>query len=63
MMVVLYVLAAVLVLSAFVALYVWTRRSERDISYDKPGIPEDQANGLRFGIGMGANQGSQGNGM
>jgi hypothetical protein len=53
---VLVVLAAVLMVALFGALYWWTRKSERDIGYDKPGIPEDQANGLRFGIAMGVNQ-------
>jgi hypothetical protein len=57
---VLVVIAAVLLVAMFGALYWWSRKSERDIGYDKPGIPEDQANGLRFGIAIGANQGGQG---
>jgi uncharacterized iron-regulated membrane protein len=60
---VLLVLAAVLVVALFGALYWWSRKSERDIGYEKQAIPEDQANGLRFGIAMGANQGGQSNGM
>jgi hypothetical protein len=57
---VLMVIAAVLVLSMFGGLYWWVRRSERDISYDKPGLSEEQANALRFGIAIGVNQGMGG---
>jgi hypothetical protein len=60
MVVVLYILASVLVLSAFVALYLWTRKSEREISYDKPGLSEEQANALRFGIAVSSSQGMNG---
>jgi hypothetical protein len=57
---VLLVLTVVILVAALSALYWWARKSERDIGYDKSGIPEDQANGLRFGIAMGVNQGPQG---
>lgn len=57
---VLLVLAAVLVLSAFVGLYWWSRKSERDIGYDKPGLSEEQANALRFGIAVSSSQGMNG---
>ncbi|HEX8092964.1 hypothetical protein [Jatrophihabitans sp.] len=60
---VLVVLTAVLLVALFGALYWWTRKSERDIGYDKPGIPEDQAAGLRFGIAIGVNQGNMGSGI
>jgi hypothetical protein len=46
-----------MILAVFSALFWWTRKSEREIGYDKPGIPEEQANGLRFGIAVGVNQG------
>ncbi|HEX8304254.1 MAG TPA: hypothetical protein VF612_05210 [Jatrophihabitans sp.] len=57
---VLLVIAAVLVLSAFGGLYWWSRRSEREISYDKPGLSEEQANALRFGIAVSSSQGMNG---
>jgi hypothetical protein len=57
---VLLVIAAVLVLSAFGGLYWWSRRSERVISYDKPGLSEEQANALRFGIAVSSSQGMNG---
>ena len=60
MVVVLYILATVLVLSGFAALYLWTRKSEREISYDKPGLSEEQANALRFGIAVSSAQGMNG---
>lgn len=52
----LMVIAAVLVLAAFGALYCWSRKSERDISYDKPELSEEQANALRFGIAASSGQ-------
>jgi flagellar basal body-associated protein FliL len=52
----LMVIAAVLALAAFGALYWWTRKSERDIGYDKPGLSEEQANALRFGIAVSSSQ-------
>lgn len=57
---VLVVLATVLLGTMLGALYWWTRKSERDIGYEKQPIPEDQANGLRFGIAIGVNQGNRG---
>jgi|GEM_PF-5163998 len=57
MTMVLQIIGLVLVLAAFCALAWWSHKSERDISYDKPGLPEEQANGLRFGIAVGVNQG------
>lgn len=46
----LLIIAAVIILTVFGALYWWSRKSERDIGYDKPGLSEEQANALRFGI-------------
>jgi hypothetical protein len=46
----LLIIAAVIILAVFGALYWWSRKSERDIGYDKPGLSEEQANALRFGI-------------
>jgi uncharacterized iron-regulated membrane protein len=57
---VLLVIAAVLMLSAFGGLYWWSRRSEREISYDKPGLSDEQANALRFGIAVSISQGMNG---
>ncbi|HEV2886933.1 MAG TPA: hypothetical protein VGX49_08485 [Jatrophihabitans sp.] len=57
MMVVLSILGAVIVLSSFVALYWWARKSDREIGYDKPGLSDEQANGLRFGIAVSSSQG------
>jgi hypothetical protein len=53
---VLMVIAAVIVLAAFLALAWWTHKSERDIGYDHPGLSDEQANGLRFGIAVSVNQ-------
>ena len=44
-----------LILSAFVALYIWTRRSESGIEYEHQGLSDDEGNALRFGIALGAN--------
>lgn len=57
---VLLVLAAVIALTLFGALYWWSRRSEREISYDKPGLSDEQANALRFGIAASSSQGMNG---
>jgi len=57
MTMVLSLIGLAVVLAAFCALAWWAHKSERDIAYDKPGIPEEQANGLRFGIAVGVNQG------
>ncbi len=57
---VLWVLAPVLVLAPFGALFWWSRRSEREIGYDKPGLPDEQANALRFGIAASSSQGMNG---
>jgi hypothetical protein len=53
---VLLVVAVVVILGAFLALYLWTRRSESSIDYEHPGLPEEQADALRFGIAMTVNQ-------
>ena len=44
------------ILSAFVALYIWTRRSESGIEYEHPGLTDEESNALRFGIAMNVNQ-------
>ncbi|MDQ1744513.1 MAG: hypothetical protein QOE23_2852 [Pseudonocardiales bacterium] len=56
MAMVLMIIGAAVMLAMFCALAWWTRKSERDISYDKPGISEEQANALRFGIAVSVNQ-------
>jgi hypothetical protein len=56
MTMVLMVIAAVVMLAAFGALYWWSRKSERDISYDQPGLSDEQANALRFGIAASSSQ-------
>ncbi|HEX8080883.1 MAG TPA: hypothetical protein VF557_11775 [Jatrophihabitans sp.] len=48
----LLIIAAVIILAVFGALYWWSRKSERDISYDKPGLSDEQASALRFGIAV-----------
>jgi hypothetical protein len=53
---VLMALAVVVVLALFAALYWWTRRSERDMSYDGPGMPDKNADGLRVGIALTSSQ-------
>jgi hypothetical protein len=45
-----------LILCAFLALYLWTRRSESSIDYEHPGLTDEQANALRFGIAVSVNQ-------
>jgi len=52
--------AAVLVLALFVALYWWTRKSERDMSYDEPGMPDKNGDGLRVGIALSSSQAMRG---
>jgi hypothetical protein len=52
------VLGAVAVL--FVALYFWSRKSEREVAYDKPGLPPEQGDALRFGIAVSSSQGLNG---
>jgi nitrogen fixation-related uncharacterized protein len=47
---VLLIVGAVFAVALFGALYWWSRKSEREISYDKPGLSDEQANALRFGI-------------
>ena len=44
-----------LIFSAFVALYIWTRRSESGIEYEHQGLTDAEGNALRFGIAMAAN--------
>ena len=53
---VLFVLGAVLALTLFGGLYWWSRKSEREVSYDKPGLSDEQANALRFGIAASSSQ-------
>jgi hypothetical protein len=60
MAMVLTIIGLAIALTAFIALAWWSHKSERDIDYDKPGIPEDQANGLRFGIAISSSQGVPG---
>ena len=60
MITVLLIIAAALALAAFGGLYWWTLRSERDISYDKPGLSDEEANALRFGIAVSSSQGMNG---
>lgn len=60
MAMVLMVIGAVVMLALFVALAWWTRKSEREIAYDKPGLSEEFANELRFGIAVSINQGVNG---
>jgi nitrogen fixation-related uncharacterized protein len=57
---VLLILAAVLMVSVFGSLYWWTRRSERDMDLERPGLSDEQSNALRFGIAVGINQGNTG---
>lgn len=57
---VLLVLAAVLVLAAFGGLYWWSRTSERDVDYDRPGLSDEKANALRLGIAVSSSQGVMG---
>jgi hypothetical protein len=45
-----------LIFSGFVALYLWSRWSEGAIDYEHAELPAEQANALRFGIAMAANQ-------
>ena len=45
----------VIIFSAFLALYIWTRRSESSISYEHPGLTDREGDALRFGIAMAAN--------
>ncbi len=60
MAMVLMVIGAVVTLSLFGALYWWTRKSEHEIAYDKPGLSDEQANALRFGIAASSSQGMNG---
>jgi hypothetical protein len=53
---VLLVVAVVVIISAFLALYIWTRRSESSIDWDHPGLSDEQANALRLGIAITVNQ-------
>jgi hypothetical protein len=50
------VVAVVVIISAFVALYIWTKHSESSIDWDHPGLSDEQANALRFGVAMTVNQ-------
>ena len=49
-------IAVAIIVSAFLALYVWTKRSESGIDWDHPGLSDEQANALRFGVAMTVNQ-------
>jgi hypothetical protein len=50
------ILPVILLFTLFGVLYWWTRRSEREIGYDKPGLSDEQSNALRFGIAVSVNQ-------
>ena len=45
-----------LIFSVFLALYIWTRRSESSIDYEHPGLTDEEANALRLGIALTVNQ-------
>ncbi|MDQ2835936.1 MAG: hypothetical protein M3Y89_00770 [Actinomycetota bacterium] len=57
---VLLTIAAVLAVSAFSALFIWARRTEASVDYDRPGLSDEQANAMRFGIAMTVNQNNMG---
>ncbi|MEP6599858.1 MAG: hypothetical protein ABJB98_10490 [Actinomycetota bacterium] len=58
---VLSVIGALLTLALFVGLFVWTRRTERDVEMPtKRQLTEDEANTLRLGIALSANPQSRG---
>jgi nitrogen fixation-related uncharacterized protein len=44
-----------LIFCAFLALYLWARRSESSIDYEHPGLTDERANTLRLGIALAAN--------
>ncbi len=58
-MVIVLIVAGVLCLAGFVALYVWTRRSERDVDYDALSAESTQTDAERrvkqVAIGLTAN--------
>ena len=51
---VLGVVAVVVVVSLFAALYLWSRRSEHDYEYPTGNQTEEQANAARLGIALNA---------
>lgn len=55
-MLILLIVLGVLCLAAFVALFIWTRRSERDIDYveirDKSTQTDEQRRAEQLGIGL-----------
>jgi len=54
--IILLIVLGVLCLAAFIALFVWTRRSERDIDYaemrDKSAQTDEQRRAEQLGIGL-----------
>ncbi len=54
--VVLELVAFALFIAGMVTLYIWTRRSEADYTYDGPGLTDDEANATRFGIAASSSQ-------
>ncbi|MBV9821159.1 MAG: hypothetical protein JO144_02860 [Actinobacteria bacterium] len=57
-------MASLFILGGFVmllgVLYAWSRKSEREIGYDKREKSEEEANGQRFGIAIGSSHGING---
>ena len=58
--VILEIAALVLFLAGLVALYVWTRKSESDYTYDGPGLTDESADAVRFGIALSSSQAMNG---
>jgi hypothetical protein len=58
MTVILFFLGAIAALLG--VLYAWSRKSEREIGYDKRQKSEEEANGQRFGIAVSSSQGING---
>lgn len=57
---VLLTITAVVIICAFLALFIWTRRTEASVEYDRPGLSDEQSNAIRFGIAMTVNQNNMG---
>jgi type II secretory pathway pseudopilin PulG len=54
---VVFVIVGVLIASAAVSLYLWSRWSEREAAYEPEQLSEEEASVYRLGIALGANQG------
>ena len=54
--VILEIAALVLFLAGLVALYIWTRRSESEYTYDGPGLTDESADATRLGIALSSSQ-------